>query len=240
MANRKIRFEDLIIFEDQDYIILNKAPFFSTLDDRYESTTIKSLANAFNDNLQLCHRLDKETSGALVLSKRPDAYKNLSLQFEHRKVNKIYHAVSNGVHDIEGMKVEAPILANPRKGKVRIDFEAGKPSTTLIKTHKAYKNHTLFHCKLLTGRMHQVRIHLAHLKAPIIGDSEYGGQDIFLSQLKRKYLLGKDIEEQPIIKRVALHASSIEFVNTKDELVSVEAPYPKDFRVLVKQLEQFG
>ena len=92
----------------------------------------------------------------------------------------------------------------------------------------------------ITGRMHQIRIHLACLKAPIVADSMYGGKDIFLSELKKKFHLKQDTEELPLIRRVALHAHSLSFNLLDGSPIAVEAPYPKDFGVLVKQLEKFS
>jgi 23S rRNA pseudouridine955/2504/2580 synthase len=92
----------------------------------------------------------------------------------------------------------------------------------------------------ITGRMHQIRIHLTCLKAPIVCDPTYGGEMIYLSDLKRGFNLKKDTDELPLMKRVALHARSLTFRLLNDEQVTIEAPYPKDFDVLVKQLNKFS
>jgi 23S rRNA pseudouridine955/2504/2580 synthase len=84
--------------------------------------------------------------------------------------------------------------------------------------------------------MHQIRIHLSTLNASITGDEQYGGKPFFLSTLKRGFNLKKETEELPIIKRMALHAFSLTFKNLAGEEKTVEAPYPKDMRVLIKQL----
>jgi 23S rRNA pseudouridine955/2504/2580 synthase len=85
--------------------------------------------------------------------------------------------------------------------------------------------------------MHQIRIHLASLGASIAGDTQYGGRPVLLSQLKRGFNLKKFTEEQPLIKRMALHAFSLEFALTNGQKQLFEAPYPKDFAALVRQLE---
>jgi 23S rRNA pseudouridine955/2504/2580 synthase len=84
--------------------------------------------------------------------------------------------------------------------------------------------------------MHQIRLHLAFLGAPITGDELYGGKPFFLSQVKRKFNLKKETEEQPLMKRMALHAFSLQFMNLSDVDQCIEAPYPKDMDVLLKQL----
>jgi 23S rRNA pseudouridine955/2504/2580 synthase len=93
-------------------------------------------------------------------------------------------------------------------------------------------------CEPITGRMHQIRVHLSALKAPIVFDTQYGGEELYLSSIKRKFNLKKDTEELPLIRRVALHAYSLTFRQPNEELLHVVAPYPKDFDVLVKQLEK--
>ena len=236
----KIDFEELIVFEDDHFILINKPPHIATLDDRKSSLNILKLAKAYHEEAQAVHRLDKETSGVLALAKNPDAYRHLALQFEKREVAKIYHAVVEGVHKFEDAAVDKPIYALSSKGLVKIDFERGKDSLTFFKTIKAYRRHTLVKCLPVTGRMHQIRIHLSLLGAPIVSDEHYGASMLYLSSLKKNYNLKKWTEEQPLIKRVALHAYSLEFTLIDGERKAVEAPYPKDFNVLVKQLEKYS
>ena len=92
----------------------------------------------------------------------------------------------------------------------------------------------------ITGRMHQIRIHLTCLKAPIVADEMYGGPDVYVSNLKRNYHLKKESQELPIMRRVALHAFSLSFKLMDESLMTVEAPYPKDFGVLIKTLEKYS
>ena len=230
----RTKFSDLIIYEDDDYIVVNKPPFLSTLEDRASDLNILSLAKAYHENAQVCHRIDKETSGALVLSRHEEAYRHLAMQFQERRVDKIYHAVVSGLHDFHDMVIEAPIQPQST-GLVRIS-PSGKPSQTVVDVVECYKLHSLVRCKPITGRMHQIRIHLSSIDAPIVNDTDYGGTPVYLSEVKRRYNLKKYTDEQPLIKRVALHAMKIRFLDRKENLVEVEAPYPKDFRVLVKQL----
>ncbi|RFS17153.1 RluA family pseudouridine synthase [Emticicia sp. C21] len=239
---KNVVFEDLIIFENNDYIVINKPPYLASLDERTQDKhqSILRLAKAYSDDAQLCHRLDKETSGALAIAKNPAAYRNLAMQFENREVTKRYHAVVNGVHDFDSVSVFLPIAQLKDGTAVRIDREKGKIAETIFFTLKAYRYHTLVECIPITGRMHQIRVHLQCLKAPIVCDPTYGGDEIFLSQLKsKKFNLKKGTEELPLIKRVALHAHSLSFRLLNGEAVKIEAPYPKDFDVLVKQLDKF-
>ncbi len=186
---------------------------------------------------QVGHRLDKETSGALAIAKHPEAYRELAIQFEKRRVKKTYHAVSEGIHDFQEVTVDLPIHATS-KGVVRISRREGKSAQTLVQTLAVYQRHTLVKCQPITGRMHQIRVHLTSLGAPIVSDEQYGGHWFYLLSVKRNYQLKKDTEEQPLIKRVALHASALGFTGMDGQPLEVTAPYPKDFAVLLKQLDK--
>lgn len=234
------RFADLILFENDDIIVVNKPPFISSLDERGEGSEINMLRMAKNywDDAQICHRLDKETSGALIFAKNAEAYRAISMQFEHRRVKKVYHAVIDGTHVFENLLVDLPIL-NTGKGSVSISRQEGKRAETWFQSLRYFKHYTLVECRPVTGRMHQIRIHLATQRASIAGDEMYKGKPVYLSALKRKYHLGKDQEEQPIMKRFALHAYEVTFKLLNEEEIVITAPYPKDFETLLKLLDKF-
>ncbi|GAL82869.1 pseudouridylate synthase [Sporocytophaga myxococcoides] len=237
---KRASFKDLIIFEDEEYLLINKPPYISTLEDRDATkTNILEMAREIYPDIKVCHRLDKETSGVLALAKTPEAYRHLSIQFEDRNVTKQYHAVVDGVHEFEGVDVYLPIYASS-DGIVKIDKQKGKIAETIFNTIEVFKKHTLVACYPITGRMHQIRIHLTCLKAPITCDGQYGGKPLYLSSLKKNFNLKQDTEEMPLIQRVALHARSLEFKNSEEKTIFAEAPYPKDFEVLVKQLKKYS
>jgi 23S rRNA pseudouridine955/2504/2580 synthase len=233
-------FKDLILFEDNDIIVINKPPFIASLDEREGKgePNVLRMAKRYSDDAQVCHRLDKETSGALIIAKNPEAYRSLSIQFEKRKVDKTYHAIVDGQYNFEKLLVDLPILNDGNKS-VSIDRHAGKHAETWFNSIEFFKHYTLVECKPITGRMHQIRIHLATQRAAIAGDSMYKGKSVFLSSIKRGYKLTKGDEEQPIMKRFALHARSVVFKDMKDKTIRVEAPYPKDFATLLKLLQKF-
>lgn len=237
MKNRFPSFAELLLFENEDYMVVNKPPFLSSLEDRLETTNLLSLARAYFQDGQLCHRLDKDTSGVLILAKNRDAYRSMAMHFENREVVKIYHAVVDGLHDFQEIKVDVPVSV-VQGSKSRVDFRQGKRSLTIFRSLKGFRRHTLVECQPVSGRMHQIRIHLSHLGAPITGDELYGGSPFFLSEVKRNYHLGKYEEERPLMKRLALHARSIRFPLMNQAEITVEAPYPKDFEILLKQLEK--
>ena len=233
------KFEDLILFENNNLIVVNKPAFLSSLDDREGGEmNLLRMAKQYSDDAQICHRLDRETSGVLIIAKNPETYRFVSMQFEHRKVNKVYHALINGTHLFEELHVDLPIL-NLGAKNVAINRQEGKPAETIFNSLKYYKHYTLVECRPITGRMHQIRIHLASQRANIAGDEMYGGKPVYLSEIKRAYRLSKDQEELPIMKRFALHARRITFKIDENTEKSFEAPYPKDFATLIKLLDKF-
>lgn len=236
---KRPKFADLIIHEDENLIVINKPPHMSTLDDRSggEANVIR-LAKAYHADAQTCHRLDRDTSGLLLIAKNPETYRLVSIEFEKRRVNKIYHAIIAGTHVFEDLLVDLPIL-NLGNKNVTIDRARGKDAETYFKSLRYFKQFTLMECRPITGRMHQIRVHLATQRAAIVGDTMYHGKPVYLSQIKRRgFTLSKGEEEQPMMKRFALHAREVSFtINGKE--YHFEAPYPKDFATLLKQLEKY-
>lgn len=232
----KLNFEGMILREDSDYLIINKPPTISTLEDRVGPVNILALARDYVPGAQVCHRLDKETSGVLALAKNPDAYRHLSLQFQRRQVTKIYHAVVDGIHRFDELLVDRSIQIL-KDGVVRVSKTEGKRALTYFNSIRPYRMHTLVACRPVTGRMHQIRIHLSCLRAPITGDTVYGGKPFFLSSVKKDFKLKKDHDEEPLIRRMALHAYRLEFTGMTGDPIRVEAAYPKDISALVRQLE---
>lgn len=230
--------KDLIIFENEHYLVLNKPAFVATLNDRNDPNNLLDWVRELVPDAQACHRLDKETSGCIAFAKNPEAYRHLAIQFEKRKVQKVYHAIADGLHEFREERVVLPIL-QLNNGLVVINRQEGKAAETIFTTLEAYRAHTLVECRPVTGRMHQIRIHLKSLNAPISGDDSYGGKPLLLSEIKRNYNLKKDAEEQPLIKRVALHAFALAFENVDGSPLQVEAPYFKDFAVALKQLRKY-
>jgi 23S rRNA pseudouridine955/2504/2580 synthase len=223
-----------LLWEDDNWLALNKPPHLSTLADRTGQANVLDLVRARYPHAQACHRLDKETSGVLMLAKNPEAYRHLALQFQHRQVEKMYHALVHGVHHFAHHVIEAP-LDTRSAPPVRV-VTRGKKSVTGVHTLKVYRKHTLVECRPLTGRMHQIRVHLAHAGAPLVGDTLYGGHYLYLSELKAGYRQKKGEQELPLMARTALHALKLAFTDFSEKKITIEAPYPKDFRATLRQL----
>ncbi|MBS3914086.1 MAG: RluA family pseudouridine synthase [Bacteroidetes bacterium] len=227
---------DWILKETADYVFVNKPPFFPSVPERgkYTNIPVLELARKVWPDAILCHRLDRETSGVLLIAKNPEAYRHASIQFENRKVNKVYHAIVNGKIQFDNLEVNLPINTDDLK-HIRIDKLQGKAATTYFQTLEVFRHFTLLECKPVTGRLHQIRVHLASQNAQISGDVLYGSQVPMLSEIKRK-MSGEDT---PLIQRFALHAYSLEFEQINGERIMVNALYNKDFEVFIKLLRKY-
>lgn len=231
---KHVRFEDIILYEDDDLIVVNKPPFLPSLDERTgEGQSLLRIAKKYCEDAQLCHRLDKETSGALVIAKNNEAYRHMSIKFENRELVKTYHAFVDGVVRFEDVKVDLPIRVD-KSNRVNIDPVNGKPAITYFNTLEFFNYFTLIECKPVTGRMHQIRIHLASQNAVITADVAYRGKKPLLSNFKRNYNYPKWEHERPIANRFLLHAAKISFTTPKDKELTIEAPYAKDFNAFLK------
>ncbi|MEM9894976.1 MAG: RNA pseudouridine synthase [Bacteroidota bacterium] len=237
-SKQRFRFQDLIIAEIDDYYLVNKPPYLSSLEDRNDPQNLLSLAKEVDNNLQICHRLDKETSGIVLVAKNLTAYKHFAAQLESRQVKKVYHAILSSIHRYDNFEANEPLFTTSKKS--RVDFRSGKPSFTLFHTLEIFKKHTLIKCFPVSGRMHQIRAHLAYHHSPILSDSSYGGQDAFLSQLKKNYNRSQNRDELPLIGRTALHAYELAFKDLNNQEINFTAEYPKDFAVLLKQLRKYN
>lgn len=235
-----LNFDDLIIYEDNDIVAINKPPFIASLHERFDSNvqSIIQLVKDVNPEYALCHRLDRETSGVMLVAKNADAYRDLAIQFEKRTVKKIYHAVVSASVALENLVVDLPLFTDSKR-RVQISKKSGKPSLTIFNTIKQYKHFSLLACEPQTGRLHQIRVHAASQNLPLVCDELYGGKVPELSLIKRKVKYGADETNKPMMSRVALHAFSISFISPDKGPVAISAPYPKDFNVLIKLLDKY-
>ena len=236
---KKIRFEDLILYEDDQILAVNKPVGVSSLADK-QALTLQGLGKAYYPDLHLCHRIDKMTSGVLLMAKNMEVYREISLQFQYRKISKRYQTLVSGVQKFDQYEVALPLLVSTNK-RVVVHMQEGKKAKTILNSTRHFRNFTLVSCEPITGRMHQIRVHLSAVRSPIIGDLLYGGEDIYLSQIKRNYKASGRKEERPLNHGFLLHAQSIDFDHPDTgERLSIEAPLPKNFQVVLKQLEKYN
>jgi 23S rRNA pseudouridine1911/1915/1917 synthase len=180
----------------------------------------------------IIHRLDKETSGLMIIARNQNSYKNLSEQISKRLVKRTYQAFAVGNISRSG-KIEEPVGRHPRNRQKQAVTEKGKYALTRYSVLKKYGNYTHLEVNLETGRTHQIRVHMSHIGFPLIGDALYGRKKRFAKSTNSD--LREVIEKFP---RQALHASNLAFkdIDSGNE-VSFESSLPKDLLDLKKNLE---
>ena len=188
------------------------------------------------------HRLDRETSGVILLAKNKPVLVSLANLFNTEKPVKIYVALAHGTPTEESFEVDASLAPHPtRLGQMRVDPKSGKRSKTLFKVRERFHGYTLLECRPLTGRTHQIRVHLKHARHPIVGDRVYGGKPLLLSWLKTDFRLKPGKTERPLISMTALHAESLTLSHpVTGAEVEAAAPWPKDLEVAVKYLRRYA
>lgn len=220
-----------ILFENDDFLVVDKpAGLASHGGSGIEFGLIEALRALKPEQrfLELCHRLDRETSGCLIVAKRRSALRNLHEQFRQRVVHKRYLTLVPGKWDRKQNLVSAPLMRNElRSGErmVEVDFAHGAPSSTGFDVVEFLDGATLMAAMPHTGRTHQIRVHCAYVKHPVAGDDKYGDRE-FNAKLKERGL-----------NRMFLHAFRITFLNPADgRTMKVEAPLPKELDAVVKAL----
>jgi 23S rRNA pseudouridine1911/1915/1917 synthase len=196
---------------------------------------------------RLLHRLDKDTTGVVLVAKTLDAERKLRRAFDEGRVHKHYLALVEGeyplAHD-DAEIVDLPIGPDERKsGRMRIDRDAGKPSQTRIRIAQRFRGYTLLACEPLTGRTHQIRVHLREIGFPLVVDPMYGRRkSLSLSEFKSDYRRKPGHVESPLIDRLTLHAYKIDFPDpASDDVdnarrIEVESEIPRDLARVLKQL----
>ncbi|MBA4149686.1 MAG: RluA family pseudouridine synthase [Verrucomicrobia bacterium] len=245
-----------VLFEDEHLLALNKPANLFTSPDRYDPNRPNLIQLLHRDiergapwaakrgttYLFNAHRLDLETSGVILFAKSKPVLVELANLFGSEKPNKIYVALVQGTPPEDQFATDAKLSPHPvRPGVMRVDQREGKRSRTEFTIRERFNGITLLECRPLTARTHQVRIHLAYLKLPILGDKVYGGSELLLSSLKSDYRLKRNQVERPLIATTALHAEQLTLAHpvTGNE-VKITAEWPKDLNVAVKFLRRYA
>ena len=229
-----------ILFQDEHVVAVNKPAGLTVVPLREgKGPCLKEmLAAQLGREVFAVHRLDRETSGVVVFALDADSHRELSLQFQNRKVSKIYWAVVRGKPNPPQGVVRLPLARDKNPIRVVVVRKGGKRSRTNYRVLEKFRGYSLVEARPLTGRMHQVRVHLAAIGTPLAVDSLYGGSAaLLLSQIKPDYKLKKDVEERPLISRLTLHARELTFTHPVSQArLTVPASLPRDFALLLKQL----
>lgn len=236
-----------ILSEDDAIIVVNKPPglvvhpaagnYSGTLVNGllYHCQSLSSQGGPFRPGI--VHRLDKNTSGVMVIAKNDYSHQHLACQFHEHTITRNYLAISIGVIKEPRGTISSLIGRNPRdRRKMSSQPVRGKQAITHWEVLKRYRFFTLLKISLETGRTHQIRVHLASIHHPVLGDPDYGGRKpVDLIPLKEfRYFLS-------LIKRQALHATTLGFIHpVRKEYVEFNAPPPDDLQSVLKKLEEIG
>jgi 23S rRNA pseudouridine955/2504/2580 synthase len=228
--NKVSSLENHILYEDDCLIVLNKPSGTAVHGGSGLSFGVIEALRALRPQqkfLELVHRLDRDTSGCLLIAKKRSALKNLHEQLRDRKVDKRYQALVAGEWPTDRFKVKASLLKNTLKSGERIVLvsDEGKPSETRYRILESFNQATLVEASPITGRTHQIRVHCLHAGHPIAADNRYGDSDFD----QRTHKIG--------LKRLFLHAHSLAFIHPNtDERVSYKAPLEPSLISVLKRL----
>jgi len=231
-----------IIFETDHWIALNKPYGLLSIPDREgKDPSLKQILQDKYGQIFTVHRLDRNTSGIILFAKDESTHKFLSLSFEERIVQKFYVGIVNGILPEKKGTIDQPIAENTTKRGVMIIHKRGKPSVTDFEVQEEFGKYSFVRFQIHTGRTHQIRVHMQYLSHPIVCDELYGDPTpILISAIKRKFKLSKnELEERPIMNRLALHAAELHFTDPSGNKYKLEAEMPKDMRALLQQLRKW-
>jgi len=220
----------MVIRETKSAIVLNKPPGLATQGGSKTNKHVDGLLDAFVEDddtprPRLVHRLDKDTSGVLLIARTPGSAASYSKRFSGRSARKVYWALIVGVPDVKEGTIDAPLAKQPGSGgeKMHVDLENGQPAKTRYRVvETAGKKAAWVELEPLTGRTHQLRVHLEAIGHPIVGDGKYGGQDAFLTG--------------SISRKMHLHARRLVISEPGGGKMDVTADLPDHFSASMQQL----
>lgn len=234
-----------VLYEDEHLLVVGKPAGLTTVPDRSGvDRGVHGLLAALRPgaDLRIVHRLDRDTSGCLLLAKGLAAARHCDRAFRDGRVAKTYVALVHGVPPAEPFAIDAWLGPDRRRpGKVvasASELPGFKPAHTEVQRRAAFARHALLALHPTTGRSHQLRVHLQSIGHPIVGDRDYGGDDLYLSAIKPGYKLRRGVDEKPLHKRMFLHAERLEFPSMDGAPVDVTMPMPDDLAAALRPLER--
>lgn len=225
-----------ILYEDSDLLIINKPKGMVVHPSagHYSGTLVNALMHYCKDDLSgingvmrpgIVHRIDMDTTGSLLVCKNDFTHNDVAEQLKVHSIKRIYHAIVHGVLKDDEGTIDAPIGRHPiDRKKMSINHKNGKEAVTHYKVIKRFKNYTYIQCQLETGRTHQIRVHMASIHHPLLGDAVYG-------PAKCPYKL----------QGQTLHAKIIGITHPRTgEYIEADAPLPEYFNALLNKLENMN
>lgn len=225
-----------ILYEDSDLLIVNKPKGMVVHPSagHYSGTLVNALMYYCKDDLSgingvmrpgIVHRIDMDTTGSLLVCKNDYTHQNLAEQLKEHSLKRVYHAIVHGVLKDDEGTIDAPIGRHPiDRKKMSINYKNGKEAVTHYKVIQRFKDYTYIQCQLETGRTHQIRVHMASIKHPLLGDAVYG-------PAKCPFKL----------QGQTLHAKIIGITHPRtNEYIEADAPLPEYFVSLLKKLENLN
>jgi 23S rRNA pseudouridine1911/1915/1917 synthase len=221
-----------IVYEDKDLLVVNKAAgmVVHPAPGHHDDTLVNALVARYSDITRedselrpgIIHRLDKDTSGLIIVARNAAAYAALASQMKRHEIVKSYLALVEGVVALDQGSIDAPIGRNPRQRKqMAITAARSREARTHFRVVERFNRHTLLLVELETGRTHQIRVHLKAIGHPIVGDPAYGS--------------GR-INHGLKLERQFLHAYQLRFAHpTTGNIINLEAPLPEDLQAILKQ-----
>lgn len=239
-----------VLFEDEHCLAIDKPAALAVEPDRWDAGraslvgSLDALAAARDEpfRARIVHRLDRDTSGVVVVAKTVEAERALRAAFDENRVEKRYLALVEGELDEREtpLLVDRPIGPDRRRSGRMIVTPDGKPARTEVRVERRYRGYSLLECRPETGRTHQIRVHLAEIGFPLAVDPMYGRRSaLYLSEIKSGYRPKKGRPEPALLARLSLHARGLRFPSvggSADSTVTVESPLPRDLERALKQL----
>ena len=236
-----------IIYEDEDIIVINKQANLIVHPARgykkgtlvnalvYHSKQLSKGSEEFRPGI--VHRLDRNTTGVLVIAKNDTAHWRLARQFEKRLTKKHYLAIVHGTPELSADCINKPLAVHPViRERFAVRPEIGKEAITYYEVIEKFRGYSLLKLDIRTGRTHQIRVHMSYMKHPIVGDEMYGGKIVYRWQIEDK----EARPEEPLLARPALHAWQLEIAHPQTQKRMIfEAPLPDDFQQILEELRKF-
>ena len=233
-----------LIYSDENLLAVNKPSGWLSIPDRHDAElpSVRKWLEGKGEKIFIVHRIDKDTSGLMLLARNEVSHKYYNGLFQQRNLDKHYFGLVSGVFSEDAGVYDQPIEEHPViPGKMRVGRK-GKAAITHYRVLERFRGYSWVAFQIETGRTHQIRVHLQNAGHSLVCDPIYGTADpVLLSSFKKKFNLSKkEEEERPMLSRLALHASRVALTNLHGEALSVEAPLAKDLEATLKQLRKWG